>query len=65
MWTPFAKVWFTDGKDDADISLIKVTLNSPYNWDIKNDKMISIIQMTASIITGSASNDGVERALKV
>jgi general stress protein 26 len=65
MWTPFAKAWFKDGKDDADISLIKVTPNSAYYWDTKSNKMISMIQMIASIVTGSAPNDGVEGTLKV
>jgi len=37
MWTPFAKAWFKDGKDDADISLIKITPESAYYWDTKNN----------------------------
>lgn len=65
MWTPFAKAWFEDGKDDADISLIKVTPQSAYYWDTKNNKMISMIQMLASMVTGSAPNDGVEGTLTV
>ena len=65
MWTPFAKAWFQDGKDDADISLIKVTPESSYYWDTKNNKMISMILMLASIVTGSAPDDGVEGKLTV
>jgi len=65
MWTPFAKAWFKDGKDDADISLIKVTPQSAYYWDTKNNKVVSIIQMLASVFTGSTPNDGIEGTLKV
>lgn len=65
MWTPFAKAWFKDGKDDEDISLIKVTPQSSYYWDTKNNKIISMIQMLASIVTGSAPDDGVEGLLKI
>lgn len=65
LWTPFAKAWFEDGKDDVDISLIKVTPQSSYYWDTKNNKVISMIQMLASIVTGSAPNDGIEGTLKV
>lgn len=65
MWTPFAKAWFKDGKDDADISLIKVVPQTAYYWDTKNNKMISMIQMLAAIVTGSAPDDGVEGTLKV
>lgn len=65
LWTPFAKAWFKDGKDDADISLIKVAPQSAYYWDTKNNKMISMIQMLASMITGNAPDDGVEGKLNV
>jgi len=65
MWTPFAKAWFEDGKDDVDISLIKVTPQSAYYWDTKNNKMISMIKMFAAMVTGSAPDDGIEGTLKV
>jgi len=65
LWTPFAKAWFNDGKDDADISLIKVTPETAYYWDTKNNKMISMIQMLTSIFTGSAPDDGVQGTLKI
>ena len=65
LWTPFAKAWFQDGENDADISLIKIRPQSSYYWDTKNNKMISMIQMLASIVTGSAPNDGVEGKLSI
>jgi len=65
MWTPFAKAWFKDGKDDADISLIKVSPQSAYYWDTKNNKTISMLQMLASIVTGSTPDNGVEGTLTI
>ncbi len=65
LWSPFAKAWFKDGKDDADISLIKITPESSYYWDTKNNKAISMIKMIASIVTGSAPDDGVQGNLNV
>lgn len=65
MWSPFAKAWFEDGKDDIDISLIKVSPQSSYYWDTKNNKMISLIKMLAAVVTGSAPNDGVEGNLNI
>jgi len=65
MRTPFAKAWFKDGKDDADISLIKVVPQSAYYWDTKNNKIISMIQMLAAIVTGNTPDDGIEGTLKV
>ncbi len=65
MWTPFANAWFKDGKDDSDISLIKVTPESAYYWDTKNNKMISMIKMLASVFSGSPPDDGVKGTLKI
>jgi len=65
LWTPFAKAWFEDGKDDLDISLIKVAPQSAYYWDTKNNKIISMIQILASTVTGTAPDDGVEGTLTV
>lgn len=65
LWTPFAKAWFEDGKDDVDISLIKVAPQSAYYWDTKNNKIISMIQILAATVTGTAPDDGVEGTLTV
>ncbi len=65
MWKPFAKAWFKDGKDDEDISLLKITPQSSYYWVTKNNKIISMILMLAAIVTGSAPDDGVQGKLKV
>lgn len=65
LWTPFAKAWFKDGKDDTDISLLKVTPQSAYYWDTKNNKVISMLQMLAAIFTGSAPDSGVQGNLTI
>lgn len=65
MWTPFAKAWFDDGKEDVDISLIKVIPDSAYYWDTKNNKMISMLQILAATVTGSSPDDGIEGTLTI
>ncbi len=65
MWTAVAKAWFTEGKDDPNISLIKVTPLEGYYWDTKNNKMISLIKIAASVITGKSNDGGIEGKLKV
>lgn len=65
MWTPIAKAWFTEGKDDPSISLIKVIPQEGYYWDTKNNKVISLIKIATSIVTGKSNDDGVEGTLKV
>jgi general stress protein 26 len=65
MWTPIAKAWFTGGKDDPLISLIKVTPQEGYYWDTKNNKMISLVKIATAMVTGKTMDDGVEGTLSV
>jgi general stress protein 26 len=65
LWTPLAKSWFTKGSDDPDITLIKVVPENTYYWDTKSSKMVSLVKMLVSTVTGKAPDDGVEGKLNV
>lgn len=65
LWTPLAKAWFTKGSNDPDITLIKVVPENTYYWDTKNNKMVSLVKMLVSTVTGKAPDDGVEGKLNV
>ena len=66
LWTPMAKTWFKEGKEDANISLIKVIPEDAYYWDTKNNKMVSLIKFAIGAVGIPPKNDGgVEGRLKV
>jgi general stress protein 26 len=65
LWTPIAKAWFTEGKDDPRISVIKVKPTNAFYWDTKSGKMVSMIKILASALTGKTSDVGVEGTLTV
>ena len=52
LWTPVAKIWFKEGNDDPNISIIKVTPTTAYYWDTDGNKMINFLKMVASVVTG-------------
>jgi general stress protein 26 len=60
LWKVHAKAWFTEGKDDPRISVIKVTPEEAYYWDTKHNKMIAFLKMIAAVATGKEMDDGVE-----
>ena len=64
-WTPIAKAWFTEGKDDASISVIKVVPADVYYWDTKEGKILSLIKIAYGAITGSKIDGGVEGKIKI
>lgn len=57
-WTPMAKAWFEDGKDDPSVTIIRVTPVNAYYWDTQDGKMVSLIKVAAAAITGKAHMDG-------
>ena len=66
LWTPMAKTWFKAGKDDPNISLIKVIPEDAYYWDTKNNKMVSLIKFAMGAIGITPKDDGgIEGKLKV
>lgn len=58
LWNPIVKAWFTEGKDDPDISIIKVTPADAYYWDTKDGKFISLLKIAAAAITGRPMDGG-------
>lgn len=65
IWTPIAKTWFEEGKDDPDVSAIKVTPTEAYYWDTKNGKAVTLLKIVAGAITGKTDEGGVEGRLNV
>jgi len=58
VWKPIDKTWFEDGKEDPDVTVIKVTPQDAYYWDTKDGKMISMLKWAKGAITGDVSDDG-------
>ena len=65
LWTPIAKIWFKGGKDDPNISIIKVNPTNAYYWDTDGNQMINFIKMVASVATGKNLITGNQGTLKV
>lgn len=65
LWTPLVRAWFKEGKDDPRLTLLKVQPQEAYYWDTKNNKMISLVKILASTVSGKQMDDGVEGKLQV
>jgi general stress protein 26 len=59
-WNPIVKAWFEQGKDDPDLSLIKVRPKKAHYWDNKSGKMIQFLKIAASAVTGKTMDDSIE-----
>jgi general stress protein 26 len=65
MWSNIAKAWFKEGKDDPEVTVIRVTPEDAYYWDTKDGKMISLIKIGISAISGKEMDGSVEGAINV
>jgi general stress protein 26 len=65
-WSVMANAWF-DGKDDPNVSIIRVAPTEVYYWDTKYGKFITMMHFVSAILVGTNTDnsDGVEGNLKV
>lgn len=65
LWNPLAKAWFKGGKDDPFLTVIQVIPDEAYYWDTKNSKMVSLLKILTSVMSGKTMDDGIEGKLKI
>jgi general stress protein 26 len=65
LWNPIIKAWFEKGKDDPNLTVIKVIPHQAYYWDNKHGKMIQFLSILASTVTGKGHDDSVEGKLRI
>jgi general stress protein 26 len=64
-WSDIAKAWFPQGKDDPRVTVIKVTPEEGFYWDTKDGKLVSMIKILASAVSGKTMEEGVEGKISV
>jgi len=57
LWSPILKAWFPNGKDDPDMTLIKVVPHSSEFWDSSASKMVQLYKISKAIIKGETYHD--------
>ena len=64
-WNPMIKAWFSEGKEDPNLCLIKVKTDEAHYWDGEKTKMVEMLKIVASVVTGKKLADGVHGDLLV
>ena len=66
LWNPLVKTWFKEGKDDPNLTVIKVKPVEGYYWDTQHHKMVAFLKMIASAVSGKTNlDDGRQGNLNV
>lgn len=65
LWDPIMKTWFTEGKDDPRITVIKVTPETGYYWDTKHNLAVAYAKRIVGAVTGQTLDDSIEGTINV
>lgn len=52
-WNKFIETYFEKGKEDPHIRVLKVIPEEAHYWDNKTNKMMTVIKLATSMITGN------------
>lgn len=58
LWSSWAEPWFKDGKEDPNVSILKVKPQSAYYWDIGGNRMVNFLKTIVSIATATGPEEG-------
>jgi general stress protein 26 len=63
LWKPMLKTWFTEGKDDPRIAVIKFTPYEGYYWDTKHNMAVGFIKRLVGAALGKTLDDSIEGSI--
>ncbi len=58
LWNDTLKTWFPKGKDDPNLTLLKVTTHAGEYWDRPGGKMMTFLEMAKGALTGQPDKSG-------
>jgi general stress protein 26 len=64
-WNKFVEAWFEKGKEDPRIRVMKVQVDDAHYWDNKTSKLVTLLKVAASAVTGKKMDIGREGELNV
>ena len=65
LWTPIANAWFEEGKNDPDVTVLKVAPSEAYYWDTQNGKALTLLKIATAAVTGKNMDTGEQGRLEV
>jgi general stress protein 26 len=60
-WNEWIKTWFPEGKDDPDLALLRVDVDTAEYWDAPSSRMVTAFEYIKARVTGSTPDMGENR----
>jgi general stress protein 26 len=64
-WVNAMEAWFEKGKEDPRIRVMKITPGEAHYWDNKTNKLVTLIKVATSAVTGAKMDIGREGDLEI
>jgi general stress protein 26 len=64
-WNSFMEAWFEKGKEDPRIRILKVEPMDAHYWDNKTNKLVTLLKVATSAVTGARLDIGREGDLNL
>lgn len=65
LWNPMVKAWFPQGKEDPNLTLVRVDPSKAHYWDTKDGKLVAFAKILYSAFTGKVEDGGLQGDLAV
>ena len=65
LWSKMVETWFTEGKDDPRVTVIRVTPTEGYYWDTKHGMAVAGVKMLIGAMIRKTLDDSVQGKLDV
>lgn len=63
LWNPQAKAWFPKGKDDPDLTLLKVHTDMAEYWDANDSTMVRLFEQARAALTSTTPKIGENKKI--
>jgi len=57
-WSESMRTWFPKGKDDPEVALLKVDIDTAEYWDAPNHTMLHAYGYVKALVTGTSPHPG-------
>lgn len=64
LWQPAFRMWFPEGKDDPEVSLLRVSLEKAEYWDSPSSTISYALNFVSSLVTGEQPDLGENKKLE-
>ena len=64
LWSPMAKPWFPEGKDDPALAILKVHIETAEYWDSTSSRMVRFFEMARAALTGDTYKEGENKIVE-